>query len=393
ESLRAKATAGRGRALAEAGWDTKGLSTRLNPRTLFNRNARNANIAAMREARMGVLGAKGLEGLSVWENNKSNDNTLLAHVDGDFAQQKLRKAQADAADESKTEEERADARTQISTWQQAISAASLLPQDNASKLAAAQRLFATGYQMEDGEEGYNRMASIVAKYTGNTLHWEKDEEGNSHIHGVEPGTNNGAYVNNMNLAQFSEKNAGRFDLAGLNNGQKFDLKEGLDKAPPYVLGTQAKPTVFKAAPKEYMGKDIGNEVNEIKAPSVIGKEEYDKKIQTAMTNLREAIESGKAQPERLIEWHDKLMSARGGAQGSNLDQMNTQIDVIRRAAGIDANGNVVQPAPGVAQDATQLRFTQGIKSNMDRYRALPPEGAINDAANQQGGGGNQGGNV
>jgi hypothetical protein len=205
------------------------LNTRLNPANMITsagRERRKQNLAARREADRTRLGASFLESDAIVQANKNNDQFLLALARPDLAQANMDKEE--------------DA-TKKASWGQAIAAARQVHGAPAVRMAAAQALSQTGFQWSEGQEGYNELAETMAMLTGADL--VRDANGN--VTGA-TGDHAGAYANAMDNAQFSLKNAGRWEFGGINRGAGWDLEGGLGKADPYTLATRAKPQAIKA---------------------------------------------------------------------------------------------------------------------------------------------------
>jgi hypothetical protein len=150
-----------------------------------------------------------------------------------------------ANDTNKPDEERAkakvdamNARQQAGQWDMAIANAANTKGGANAVLAATQNGGSMKYVLSQGQEGYNQLANAVASAVGAVL--EKDSEGN--VLGA-VGGNTAAFANAMNGAQFNLKNAGRFDLAGINDGRGYDPAKGVAKADIFTLGRSTPESV------------------------------------------------------------------------------------------------------------------------------------------------------
>jgi len=201
------------------GMNSLGGGLRNGPKTWTPSRTRAARSA------LGAASAAGtLKEDSVYQANQNDDKFLLALGDKELAQKKM-------AGTSGTER---------AAWETALASASQVKSRNSNdtKLASLNALAATGYQFSAGQKGYNELAESMAKVTGAQL--TRDTEGN--VVGA-TGSGAGAYANAMNSAQYNLKNAGRFDLAGINNGAGYDSSTGLSKASLYQLANGKKESI------------------------------------------------------------------------------------------------------------------------------------------------------
>lgn len=189
-----------------------------------------AGISAARETGRVNAGAAWAESNAVFQANKNNDQFLLALANENLAKKKM--ADAEASGDT----------AMAAGYRQALAQAALIPNKGPEVRGhAALALAATGYQFDTGQAGYNQLAETMAGVTGAQLTY--DSEGN--VTGA-TGARAGDFAAQMNGAQFYAKNAGRFDLAGINYGAGYDAETGLGKADPYTLATRAKPDAIKA---------------------------------------------------------------------------------------------------------------------------------------------------
>jgi hypothetical protein len=186
-----------------------------------------------RQAGRAAMGAETLKNDAVFNANAHDDAFLYALSAGEErTQQKINGLRRPGAS--------ADDMAQAAMLEQGMATArGVKDHDSAGvRSAAFGALTQTGYQIGQGQTGYNEMAEIAADVTGARL--SRDASGN--VTGARGG-DTGAWVRQMNNAQYNQGNAGRFDLAGVNNGQGYNRKMGLDKADPYTIGRSKKQTV------------------------------------------------------------------------------------------------------------------------------------------------------
>jgi hypothetical protein len=181
------------------------------------------------------------------------------------------------------------------------------------------------------------MAEIVSGITGAQL--ARDTDGN--VTGVQTGDPNaGSYANAMNQAQYGERTAGRFELAGINNGSGYDGSGGLSKASDYILGAQAKPAAFKGAASDYLGSG-GSTVNSIKAD--MPAQERDTLMAQGVSELQAAVANGSVDRDEVANWHARLLGSSQSATGANKHEIDKQLRLIESAAGINSS-DASQPA-------------------------------------------------
>jgi len=222
---------------------TRGLSTAmgaaLNPRDTI-RGKR--GIRAGRYTGALSQGGINLKDNQTWNDHQHDDSMLIALANRDLAQKKYDKAlsnyntaQQASLNTSITPEEKAQHEkdmvkysAEMDARQNGMALADRIPSRNSSgtRLQALNALTRTGYQFSDDDEGYKEMHETVESIVGRN--------------------NTGAIASAMNTAQFNEKEAGNFHLAGINNGAYYDKESGLNKADPYALATRAKPAAIKA---------------------------------------------------------------------------------------------------------------------------------------------------
>lgn len=266
-------------------------------------------MAAARETSKILSGAATAESSQIFQANKNNDQFLLAAASRERAIAKMQAAEAKGD------------KTSAASWKTAIAAADQVPRTASTKLAAAQALAATGYQIGGGQTGYNELAEIMSDATGATL--VKDPRTGNYTHAT--GSNAGAYANAMNSAQYGLKNAGRFDLAGINNGQGYDEEGGMGKVDPYTMASRAKPETIKQK---------GRMMRESLTNAVAAKAAGD------MTAYEAEME--KAEVHRI-----ELEAIQDNATGKNKQTASAEIATIQEETNLGAwREKVVKSEPG-----------------------------------------------
>ena len=193
------------------------------------------NREARRSATRARLGAQYAEGDEVFQNNKGNDNYLLALANPKMAEEKL----AGATDP-----------TEQAKWRGAIAAARITHSSPAVRLQALRSLTPTGFQFSTGQKGYDQLADTVADITGATV----QRDANGHAIGAS-GPRAQTYADEMDFAQYNMRGGGRFDMGGINNGTGYDYEMGIGKGSGYTAGN-SKPPTFQAGAEHYLGADL-----------------------------------------------------------------------------------------------------------------------------------------
>lgn len=175
--------------------------------------------AAIRETKLTALGGEANKNDPMYEANKQNDMYLLARASQTEAKRKIAAAQ-EKARTATTVEDRAKYTREAEARERALAMAQSSPNNKATQRQAALDLAATGYQLSSGAEGHAELSRISREINGN---------------------NNEAHANFMNTAQYNAKGAGRFDLAGLNNGGNYE--NGVAKASLSELGNGKKESI------------------------------------------------------------------------------------------------------------------------------------------------------
>ncbi len=290
-------------------------------------NYRKGRINASRETNRTIAAAQLGETDKTFQANKVNDQFLLAVADENRAKASLNSSRAAAVaataagDTAKAAKHTAAA----NSWEQAIGLAQTIPGNPTLRSAAALELSKTGYQLDAGQAGYNQLASMMASATGAELEYEKDATGNlvldrngqANVIGAK-GRQSGAWANAMDNGQYNLKNAGRFDLGGINRGAGYSFEGGVGKASGYMLGN-GKPDNYEAGAEHALGTSVFDPDGKVlKAPELAD-------------NIHNQIASGSLDVNRLGAWHAKLLDAKQGATGANKDAINNQLEAIRGA--------------------------------------------------------------
>jgi len=169
-------------------------------------------------------GADNLKNDATWQAHQNDDNFLVA-FNQEMWKEKYEEAEKDFNTAS-SDEERASAKTKMDALNNGMALSQRVKsRDSAgTRLQALNHLARTGYQFSDGQEGYAQLSRGIRSIVG------KDQ---------------GAYSAAMNTAQFNLKEAGRYELGGVNNGAGYDPSLGLDKVDPYTLAARAKPSTIR----------------------------------------------------------------------------------------------------------------------------------------------------
>lgn len=152
---------------------------------------------------------------------KNDEKFLLAAANEDMAKDAIKAAQAQL-DSGVDKDGKAltgngvDAlQNEITARKAALAAAQAIPNRNAAfKRQAALDLAATGYEIDEDQAGYDQLVKLAQSVSGG---------------------DQAAYSAFMNSAQFALKGAGRYDMAGINDGAYFDQGKGVSKASLYEL--------------------------------------------------------------------------------------------------------------------------------------------------------------
>ncbi len=264
--------------------------------TSEGRKERRRRLSERSTMRGSALGSEFLDKDGIWQKNKNNDKFLLAHADRELAVARRNQAETDGDHQM------------VEAYDQAISAADMVTRNSSTMALSANQLASTGFGFSAGRKGYNELANMVAKHAGvNINDLDKDPVGN--ITGIREGAANaGIYQKMMNDNQFALRQAGRYDLGGINDGAGYSYDAGMDKSSGYTAGN-AKGETWIAGAEEKFGieKLSGNAVEDAKMLN---------------TNWTE----GKISVPEIDAYMSKLAESYQGATGGNkkliIDQMN-----------------------------------------------------------------------
>lgn len=182
------------------------------------------NRAAIRGGKMANLGAAQVKDNALYNAYKNDEKFLLAAANEGMAIKAISDAETELANTNVKDTSKIAALTQeISSRKQALAAARSIPnRTNAFRRQAGLDLAATGYEIAEGQAGWNQLHDMAMAVSGG---------------------NEADYASFMNNAQFALKGAGRFDQAGINNGAYYDGEGGLSKASLYELANGKKQSV------------------------------------------------------------------------------------------------------------------------------------------------------
>ncbi len=207
---------------------TRRVNTVLGAATHPMRDLRHGvrGIQAGRYTSMLASGAGELKEDQTFQTHQNDDNFLIALANRGLAEEKLRDAEEEYS-KATTKEDKAKYQAEIEARRNGLRLADQVKSRRSAgtQLNALQALARTGYQFSDGEKGYKELQDSVRGIVGN------DHE---------------AFSSSMNTAQYFLKEAGRYELGGINNGAGYDPAAGLGKADPWSLGNRAKPSAIKA---------------------------------------------------------------------------------------------------------------------------------------------------
>lgn len=286
-----------------------------------------AGMRGYRETQRALSGQQQVEASQIWQGHKNDDKFLKAHANRELALEERNKHEKGSAS--------------YQAWDNAIKTADLVPRTAANRLASAQAWSASGYNFSSGYQGYEELAKTMADITGATL--TKGEDGR--INGA-TGPGAAAFRNAMNNAQYSLKNAGRFDLAGINDGTGYSLEKGIDKASGYTAGN-SKTNTFEAVAQEYIGADAFGADGKLKT----GQELADV--------IQRGLQDETIDGDKIGKLHgflsDSFMSATGGNKElirKQLAGVNAGVDAV---AGVTGSQNVTTAVNKVTESRREQR--------------------------------------
>lgn len=212
---------------------TRGINTALGATTNPIRDLRHgkSGVYAGRETSRLVQGQANLKEDRTFQAHQNDDSFLLAVANRELAEKKLAAARTKLSTAT-TVDDQNRYQAEINARENGLSLANQVSSRRSAgtQLQALQALARTGYQFndEDGEEAYKELSTTVRGLVGN---------------------DSAAYASTMNTMQYNLKEAGRYELGGINNGAGYNPAAGLDKADPYSLAVRGKPAAIKAKKK------------------------------------------------------------------------------------------------------------------------------------------------
>ncbi len=316
-----------GNGLAARSANTFGGVLRNKPTNTYSKGQR----ASLRQSGLAVQGEADLKNDRVWQANQNDDKFLLAVANRRLAEEKMAAAAPGSA-------ERAG-------YQRALDAASQLNSSNktSTKHAAAMALSKTGYQFASGEEGYDELRNTLAQFAGGDT---------------------GVLGSMMNEAQYNLKNAGRLDLAGINDGSGYSFDKGIEKISDFQLGANAKPATYDGAAVNYFGDSVKYAQRDVESGLVAADQVGKVKTGQALADhITQGLQSGSIDQSSVVKWHRRLVGAGQGAIGKNADLIKDQRQAIESAAKILND----------TQQAGELGLmNEQIKSNQREVRGFDP---------------------
>ena len=286
------------------------------------------NREARRAATRARLGGQFAESDEVFQNNKGNDNYLLAVANPGLAEEKLARA-TDPTEQAK--------------WRGAIASARITHTSPAMRLQALRSLAATGFQFDTGQRGYDQLADTVADITGATV----QRDANGHAIGAS-GPRAQTYADEMDFAQYSLRGGGRFDMGGINNGTGYNYEMGIDKSSGYTAG-QGKPGTYIGGAEHFLGADIGPDSHD------------NDNSQTLADVLHRNLSTGRVTADKVGDWHSRLLDAGHSATGANKKEIDKQIQAIE---GLAQRYNT-EPTPDTEQE---VNVRAGLAERVARNR-------------------------
>lgn len=298
-----------------------------------------AGMGSYRDEQRLITGQAAAEANQTWQAHKMDDKFHTAYANKSVAEghrdEALRKAQNELA--KGTPEGVAKAAQHNATaqaWSSALVTASRVPKNAALQLQSAQAWAQSGFNLDTGEAGYKQLSDTMAGITGAKVTHNPD--GTTTVSGAGAG----AYRNAMNNAQFGLKGAGRFDLAGINDGAGYDFEKGVDKASGYTAGN-AKPDTHVAGGQDLVAGYSGS--GKVDDGTDAGTTLYDA--------LSSGISSGNISTAKVIAHHARLLDALPGATGGNKKEIRDQLEAIKAAS---STNNTV--SAGIQQNEQEIRL-------------------------------------
>lgn len=300
--------------------------------------------AASRNTGAMLAGQAQLEANKTHQMHKNNDAYQLALADEGLAQTKINEARQDydVAEKAGDVEKMRNAKANIANREGALAAARSIPhKTNATRRQAALELASTGYQFSAGRKGYSELSAIADSVSGGDA---------------------AARAEFMDNAQFNLKQAGRYDLGGINHGAGYDFKSSISKASGYQAGN-AKPETHRTGAAELLGQEFMTEDGKtLEAPEFAA-------------TLHAKAASGALNVEDFKLHHRNLIDAYNGATGANREEIGKQLSAI------EALNNGPTPADEAGVNRI-LNLQQVVQANQqEAYRNQPLSRAQIDANN------------
>ncbi len=303
------------------------------------------NLKAFRRGRAGfntartsgraTAAAEKLKNDRIAQTNQGNDAYVLALASEAEAEERITQTMDDLklAQASGDTEKQLSLEHELDSRRQGLNAARQTQgrKTKGVQMAALQQLTQTGYQLDYGEAGYGQLNRMAREITGS------DEQAFSAV---------------MNQAQYNLKNAGRLDLAGINNGAGPDVKGGVRKAGNYGRG-QGKTGTYYGGAGAWLG-----------ASAVDAEGKTAKDAATLAHGIEESLTRGQTSVEDVIEWHGMLLRDLPSATDANKLEIQKQIDAIEAARPTGPAASIARGenplASGVINNRAQLQRDAGM---------------------------------
>lgn len=297
-----------------------------------------AGMRGYRETQGNISAQQQAEASQIWQANKTDDKFLTAHANRKLAEKRMADAKSPAEKQA---------------WQNALAKSDLVPRTAGSRMASAQALAASGYNISTGRKGYRELSDTMAQITGASV--THNEDGTTTVSGAGAA----AYRNAMNNAQYSLKGAGRFDLAGINDGAGYSYEKGVDKANGYLAGN-AKTDTHVAGAMDIVGEDYAG-LDKDTGAAVLKDAQGNKT--TLADSLASGVANGTIKADKVLAQHARLLDALPGATGGNKKEIQAQLSAIE-------DGLVNNQAVGINEDAiaNQQAVRAGVRANRAQSR-------------------------
>lgn len=278
-----------------------------------------------------ILGAAAMETDNA-KANKGNDAYSLAMADEEMAVNKIDKAKAErksasadkqaalvnidaakrrgdvvaenrANDEYKQAMEKMNsAEAGITSGERGLALARRDPNRKSSgaQLAHIQQLAENGREFSPGLKGYQELSDMVRSATGN---------------------NEGAYAAAMNQAQSKLKEAGHFEMAGINNGAGYEPEGGLNGIDPTTFATKAKPETIMVKgelARDHIDSAVKARDRAVEAQRLGDTNTFNSQMEVHNSHMQKAE----------IHRHE-LEASSAVASGQNREAINQQLESIK----------------------------------------------------------------